>query len=92
MPYPDFGRSQERFHQTIQNEFYATAFRKKLYQSIDELQTDANKWLDEYNNERTQSGKYCYVKTPYETFKESKHIAQEKALDSLNLTPCQSVK
>ncbi len=68
----------EKFHQTMQNEFYTTAFRKKLYQSIDELQTDANKWLDEYNNERTHSGKYCYGKTPYETFKESKHIAQKK--------------
>lgn len=25
----------ERFHQTIQNEFYATAFRKKIYRTID---------------------------------------------------------
>src|SRR6266852_4964271 len=28
----------ERFHRTIQEEFYATAFRKKLFQSLDELQ------------------------------------------------------
>jgi transposase InsO family protein len=28
----------ERFHQTIQNEFYASAFRRKLYHSLDELQ------------------------------------------------------
>ena len=26
----------ERFHQTIQNEFYATAFRKKVYSSLEE--------------------------------------------------------
>jgi transposase InsO family protein len=26
----------ERFHQTIQNEFYASAFRRKLYTSLDE--------------------------------------------------------
>ena len=26
----------ERFHQTIQNEFYASAFRRKLYHSLDE--------------------------------------------------------
>ncbi len=30
----------ERFHQTIQNEFHATAFRRKLYHSLDALQTD----------------------------------------------------
>ena len=30
----------ERFHQTIQNEFYASAFRRKLYRSIEEIQAD----------------------------------------------------
>jgi hypothetical protein len=30
----------ERFHQTIQNEFYAIAFRKKASSSIEELQED----------------------------------------------------
>ena len=30
----------ERFHKTALNEFYRIAFRKKLYRSIDELQTD----------------------------------------------------
>lgn len=29
----------ERFHRSIQEEFYAIAFRKKLYQSLEELQT-----------------------------------------------------
>ena len=35
----------EHFHRTIQEEFYATAFRNKLYQSLDELQTDLDDWL-----------------------------------------------
>jgi transposase InsO family protein len=39
----------ERFHRTIQEEFYATAFRKKLYRSLEELQADLDLWLDEYN-------------------------------------------
>ena len=30
----------ERFHKTVLNEFYRVAFRKKVYRSIDELQTD----------------------------------------------------
>ncbi len=50
----------ERFHQTIQNEFYSVAFRKKIYNSIEELQEDADKWIDEYNSERTHTGKYCF--------------------------------
>ena len=34
----------ERFHRTIQEEFYATAFRKKLYNNLDELQMDLDDW------------------------------------------------
>jgi len=34
----------ERFHQTIQNEFYSVAFRKKIYCSVAEPQEDVNKW------------------------------------------------
>ncbi len=82
----------ERFHQTIQNEFYATAFRKKVYTSLEELQLDVEKWLMEYNQERTHSGKYCFGKTPMQTFSESKHLAQEKMLDRLNLTSTETVK
>ena len=58
----------ERFHRTIQEEFYAIAFRKKIYRSIEELQLDLNSWLSYYNNERTHTGKHCYGKTPMQTF------------------------
>lgn len=71
----------ERFHQTIQNEFYATAFRRKLYHSIEELQADVDVWIKQYNEERTHSGKYCFGKTPMQTFIDSKHMAIEKQLD-----------
>ena len=33
----------ERFHQTIQNEFYAVAFRKKIFNNIEELQIEYDK-------------------------------------------------
>lgn len=71
----------ERFHQTIQNEFYQVAFRKKVYTSLDELQVDLDLWLLEYNTERTHTGKYCYGKTPMQTFLDSKHLSDEKMLD-----------
>ena len=72
----------ERFHRTIQEEFYATAFRKKLYTSLEELQADLDGWLDEYNRTRPHSGKYCYGKTPMQTFVDSLSLAREKMLDA----------
>jgi len=72
----------ERFHRTIQEEFYATAFRKKLYTGLEELQADLDAWLDEYNRTRPHSGKYCYGKTPMQTFVDSLSLAREKMLDA----------
>lgn len=83
----------ERFHKTIQDEFYSSAFREKVYESIEELQKDLDEWLYEYNHERTHSGKYCYGKTPVETFKLSKHLADEKDISKMqDNTVQQSVK
>ena len=65
----------ERFHKTIQNEFYATAFRRKIYNSLEELQVDLDAWVLDYNEQRTHSGKHCFGKTPMQTFLDSKHIA-----------------
>jgi transposase InsO family protein len=77
----------ERFHRTMQEEFYSVAFRKKLYRSLEELQADVDAWLSEYNEKREHSGKYCYGKTPWQTFLDSKHLAQAKMLDDLTSTP-----
>jgi hypothetical protein len=77
----------ERFHRTIQDEFYAIAFRKKIYRSIAELQADLDRWIDNYNNQRTHTGKYCFGKTPMQTFIDSIPLAQEKLLDSLAQDP-----
>ena len=70
----------ERFHRTMLNEFYQIAFRKKIYRSIEELQKDVDEWIKEYNENRPHSGKYCYGKTPMETFIEGKKIVKEKMI------------
>jgi transposase InsO family protein len=75
----------ERFHRTIKQEFYDIAFRKKIYASLEELQIELDQWLMKYNEQRPHSGKYCYGKTPMQTFRESLHIAVEK-----NLSRCKS--
>ena len=72
----------ERFHRTIKDEFYDIAFRKKLYRSVDELQTDLDAWLAKYNEQRPHSGRYCYGKTPMQTFRETLHIAAQKTIDT----------
>jgi transposase InsO family protein len=68
----------ERFHRTMQDECYSLLFRKKLYRSVEELQVDVDAWIRRYNMERPHSGRYCYGKTPWQTFLDSKHIALAK--------------
>lgn len=77
----------ERFHKTVQDEFYAIAFRKKLYNDLGELQSDLDAWMAYYNNDRPHSGRYCYGKTPMETFSDSRHLAKEKELELQHQTP-----
>jgi len=72
----------ERFHKTILDEFYQIAFRKKIYTSLDELQADLDAWLLKYNQERPHSGRYCYGKTPMQTFEDSLPMAKEKMLNT----------
>lgn len=70
----------ERLHRTMQEEFYAIAFRKKLYDNLEDLQRDLDDWMTYYNQERAHSGRYCYGKTPMQTFKESIILAQQKLI------------
>ena len=79
----------ERFHKTILSEFYQIAFRKKIYESIEMLQNDLDEWLREYNELRPHSGKYCYGKTPMQTFLDSLSLAKEKMLQYSNDIPNQ---
>jgi transposase InsO family protein len=70
----------ERFQKTMLNEFYQVTFRKKLYRSIEELQNDADQWITEYNEQRPHSGRYCFGKTPMQTFLDSLELAKEKMI------------
>jgi len=72
----------ERFHKTLLDEFYRVAFRKKLYRRIDELQADLDAWLVEYNEQRTHQGRWCYGKTPMQTFIDTLPVAKEKLMQA----------
>ncbi|CAP54951.1 putative integrase [Gluconacetobacter diazotrophicus PA1 5] len=68
----------ERFHKTMLDEFYRVTFRRKIYDSIHELQADLDEWMDDFNRNRTHQGRYCFGKTPMQTFLDAAHHAREK--------------
>jgi len=59
---------------------HRVAFRKKLYRRIDELQADLDAWLAEYNEARPHQGRWCYGKTPMQTFIDTLPVAKEKLM------------
>jgi transposase InsO family protein len=72
----------ERFHKTMLDEFYRVAFRKKIYGTVAELQTDLDAWVSEYNHVRTHQGRWCFGKTPMQTFLDALPIAREKLIQA----------
>jgi hypothetical protein len=73
--------------QNHQNPAPRIAFRKKIYRSLDELQTDLDHWLMKFNQQRPHSGRHCYVKTPVQTFCKTIHIVLEKIIPAANAGP-----
>lgn len=68
----------ERFHKTLLDEFYRVAFRKKIYDTAEVLQADLDDWMSSHNEERTHQGRWCFGKTPLQTFLDSAPVAREK--------------
>jgi len=72
----------ERFHKTLLTEFYQVALRKKLYHTNADLQNDLDLWMREYNTVRTHQGRWCYGKTPMQTFLDTLPLAREKLIQA----------
>jgi transposase InsO family protein len=72
----------ERFHKTVLDEFYRVAFRKRIYETIGQLQDDLDAWMREYNEARSHQGRWCYGKTPMQTFVDALPIAREKLIQA----------
>ena len=72
----------ERFHKTLLSEFYQVALRKKLYHTNADLQNDLDLWMREYNTVRTHQGRWCYGKTPMQTFLDTLPLAREKLIQA----------
>jgi transposase InsO family protein len=78
---PQTNGSVERLNQIVQDEFYQVAFRKKLYRTLDEIQTDLDAFMDYYNNERTNQGRYCQGRTPAQTFTDGLELYNKYVYD-----------
>jgi len=72
----------ERFHKTILDEFYKTVFRKQIFDNIDDLQLELDKWIESYNRERTHQGKRCQGRTPIQTFSDGMELANKANLEN----------
>ena len=53
---------------------------QKLYRSIEELQADLDVWVAEYNKVRPHQGRWCYGKTPMQTFLDAVPLARDKMI------------
>ncbi|MFQ5861442.1 MAG: IS481 family transposase [Dehalococcoidia bacterium] len=60
----------ERFNRTLLDEFFRRAFREKLYESIEALQKDLDRYLKFYNTERPHQGYRNMGKRPIDTVRE----------------------
>src|SRR5579875_546398 len=76
-------KASQRASTLFGKSFTASPFARNATLRWRKLQTDLDGWLREYHEERAHSGKYCFGKTPWRTFHDSAHLAQEKMLDRL---------
>jgi transposase InsO family protein len=70
----------EPFHKTVLDEFYRVAFRKRIYETVEQLQGDLDAWMREYNEVRTHQGRWCFGRTPEQTFIDTIPLAKEKII------------
>jgi transposase InsO family protein len=80
---PQTNGSVERLNQTIKDEFYSVAFRKKLYVTLQEIQADLDDFMVYYNSQRTNQGRSCQGRTPIQTFQDGLELYQQYVYDAV---------
>jgi hypothetical protein len=50
----------------------------RVYRAVEELQADLDERMRHYNEARTHQGRWCFGKTPMQTFLDSRTLAREK--------------
>jgi Integrase core domain len=70
----------ERVHKTVLDEFYRVLVRKQVYRTIAALQADLEAWIKAYTEQRPHPGRWCFGKTPMQTFIDSVPLARAKLI------------
>ena len=81
--HPQTNGCTEKLNQTIHEEFYKVAFRKKIYNTLDMLQEDLDIFMKYYNYDRTNQGKNCQGKTPAETLAAGYELYKRYVVDEV---------
>ena len=68
----------ERFHQTVADEFVKIQLRKKIYQSLPELQEDLDQFLEFYNYRSAHLGYRVKGRTPMKAFEDYRDTLREE--------------
>lgn len=84
--HPQTNGCTERLNQIIQDEFYAVAFRKTLYTSIEQIQADLDAYMTKYNERRTNQGKRCLGRTPKQTWDDGYELYKKYVIEKMEVT------
>jgi hypothetical protein len=61
----------------LKKEFFAVAFRKTFYESVEQLQADLDRYLEFYNRQRAHQGYRTQGRTPYQAFLDGANQREE---------------
>lgn len=89
--HPQTNGCAEKLNQTIKEEFYAVAFRKTHYKSLEQLQSDLDAFMATYNEDRTNQGKRCLGRTPRQTWDDGYELYKNYVIENLEVTPVQEM-
>ncbi len=70
----------ERFHRTLLDECFRSAFRTRCYESVGAIQADFDAWLAHYNTERPHLGYRNRGKRPLDTIDDYLAALREKSV------------
>lgn len=67
----------ERLHRTLLDEHFRLKGRQKFYESLDEMQSDLDEFLQHYNTKRAHQGRNMNGRTPLQVFIATPDIPKE---------------
>lgn len=77
----------ERLHRTLLDEHFRIQGRQKWYESVEEMQTDLDAFLEQYNTKRPHQGRNMHGRTPFQVFVEGLSPADQPVAQEVDESP-----